>query len=84
VFLTSHVLEIVERLCTHVGIIVQGKLVEQGELATLRAGRSLEERFLEKVGSIDEMHQQLSWLDSSELTADSFTEVPADTEEHRP
>jgi ABC-2 type transport system ATP-binding protein len=84
VFLTSHVLEIVERLCTHVGIIVQGKLVEQGELATLRAGRSLEERFLEKVGSIDEMHQQLSWLDTSELTADSFTEVPADTEEHRP
>ena len=32
VFLTSHVLEIVERLCTHVGIIVQGKLVEQGAL----------------------------------------------------
>ena len=29
VFLTSHVLEIVERLCTHVGIIVKGKLVEQ-------------------------------------------------------
>ena len=29
VFLTSHVLEIVEKLCTHVGIIVKGKLVEQ-------------------------------------------------------
>src|SRR5438128_1774469 len=29
VFLTSHVLEIVEKLCTHVGIIVQGKLVHQ-------------------------------------------------------
>ena len=29
VFLTSHVLEIVERLCTHVGIIVKGQLVEQ-------------------------------------------------------
>jgi ABC-2 type transport system ATP-binding protein len=28
VFLTSHVLEIVERLCTHVGIIVRGRLVE--------------------------------------------------------
>ena len=65
VFLTSHVLEIVERLCTHVGIIVQGKLVEQGSLAELRRGRSLEERFLEMVGSIDDMHQQLSWLDST-------------------
>src|SRR5512146_1824642 len=38
VFLTSHVLEIVERLCTHVGIIHQGKLVAQGSLEELRAG----------------------------------------------
>lgn len=65
VFLTSHVLEIVERLCTHVGIIVQGKLVLQGSLDDLRRGRSLEERFLEMVGSTAEMHQQLSWLDGS-------------------
>ena len=38
VFLTSHVLEIVERLCTHVAIIHQGKLVAQGSLGELRAG----------------------------------------------
>src|SRR5204862_6141573 len=30
VFLTSHVLEIVERLCTHVAIIDRGRLVAQG------------------------------------------------------
>ncbi|MHB8972843.1 MAG: ABC transporter ATP-binding protein [Pirellulaceae bacterium] len=71
VFLTSHVLEIVERLCTHVGIIVQGRLVEQGSLEELRSGRSLEERFLERAGSIDEMHQQMSWLDSSEPNHDN-------------
>jgi ABC-2 type transport system ATP-binding protein len=71
VFLTSHVLEIVERLCTHVGIIVQGRLVEQGALEELRMGRSLEERFLETVGSIDEMHQQLSWLDGSGTVHDN-------------
>jgi ABC-2 type transport system ATP-binding protein len=71
VFLTSHVLEIVERLCTHVGIIVQGRLVEQGSLEELRMGRSLEERFLEMVGSTEEMHQQLSWLDSSEPVHDN-------------
>jgi ABC-2 type transport system ATP-binding protein len=65
VFLTSHVLEIVERLCTHVGIIVEGKLVEQGALEDLRHGRSLEDRFLETVGSTDEMHQELSWLGGS-------------------
>jgi ABC-2 type transport system ATP-binding protein len=38
IFLTSHVLEIVERLCSHVAIIHQGKLVAQGSLEELRAG----------------------------------------------
>src|SRR5437588_8957607 len=38
VFLTSHVLEIVERLCSHVGIIHRGRLVAQGSLEELRAG----------------------------------------------
>jgi len=38
IFLTSHVLEIVERLCTHVGIISKGSLVAQGSLEELRAG----------------------------------------------
>src|SRR5205807_1522683 len=51
VFLTSHVLEIVERLCTHVGIIVKGKLVEQASLEAIRQGKSLEDRFLERAGT---------------------------------
>jgi ABC-2 type transport system ATP-binding protein len=38
VFLTSHVLEIVERLCTHIGIIVGGRLVTSGALDELRRG----------------------------------------------
>src|SRR6202022_2737814 len=38
IFLTSHVLEIVERLCSHVGIIHRGRLVAQGSLEELRAG----------------------------------------------
>jgi ABC-2 type transport system ATP-binding protein len=38
IFLTSHVLEIVERLCTHIAIIHRGKLVAQGSLDELRAG----------------------------------------------
>jgi ABC-2 type transport system ATP-binding protein len=42
IFLTSHVLEIVERLCTHVGIIVNGRLVEQASLETIRQGGTLE------------------------------------------
>jgi ABC-2 type transport system ATP-binding protein len=38
IFLTSHVLEIVERLCSHVAIIQEGKLVANGSLDELRAG----------------------------------------------
>ncbi len=38
IFLTSHVMEIVERLCSHVAIIHKGRLVAQGSLEELRAG----------------------------------------------
>jgi len=38
IFLTSHVLEIIERLCSHVAIIHRGRLVAQGSLEDLRAG----------------------------------------------
>ena len=38
IFLTSHVLEIVERLCSHIAIIHRGHIVAQGSLDELRAG----------------------------------------------
>src|SRR5258707_4357576 len=65
VFLTSHVLEIVERLCTHVGIIVKGELVEQAALNTIRQGASLEECFLQKVGSDPDATRKLNWLEEA-------------------
>jgi len=65
VFITSHVLEIVERICTHVGIIADGERVEQTSLDELRQGSTLEQRFLEKVGTIDEEPSQLNWLEES-------------------
>lgn len=63
VFLTSHVLEIVEKLCTDVGIIAQGRLVQQVSMAEIRAAGSLEERFLAAVGSAQVEAQKLSWLE---------------------
>jgi ABC-2 type transport system ATP-binding protein len=65
VFLTSHVLDVVEKLCTHVGIIANGRLVEQASLDEIRRGGSLEGRFLEKVGVDDAATRKLSWLDES-------------------
>jgi ABC-2 type transport system ATP-binding protein len=65
VFLTSHVLEIVEKLCTHVGIIVKGDLVEQASLEDLRQGSSLEARFLERAGGDPEATRKLTWLEGN-------------------
>lgn len=65
VFLTSHVLEIVERLCTHVGIIVKGELVEQAALETIRQGGSLEDRFLQRAGAHPEATHKLNWLEEA-------------------
>jgi ABC-2 type transport system ATP-binding protein len=63
VFLTSHVLEIVEKLCTLVGIIVKGRLVVQDSLEAIRQGGSLEDRFLETAGADSEASPKLSWLE---------------------
>jgi ABC-2 type transport system ATP-binding protein len=65
VFLTSHVLEIVERLCTHVGIIVKGELVEQASLEEIRRGSSLEHRFLQRAGADQEATRKLNWLEAA-------------------
>jgi ABC-2 type transport system ATP-binding protein len=73
IFLTSHVLEIVERLCSHVAIIHKGRLVAQGSLEELRAGvageegskTTLEQIFLSIVGqdgSEQPQLEELSWL----------------------
>jgi ABC-2 type transport system ATP-binding protein len=65
VFLTSHVLEIVERLCNHVGIIVKGQLVEQTSMAELRQGDTLENRFIQLAGSEAATAPALAWLEAA-------------------
>lgn len=63
IFITSHVLEIVERLCTHVGIVDRGRLVAQAPLSEIQQTSTLEETFLAMVGSTEEIRANLSWLD---------------------
>ncbi len=63
VFLTSHVLEIVEKLCTDVGIIARGSLVLETTMEEIRQTGSLEERFLAAVGQGPAETQKLSWLE---------------------
>ena len=64
VFLTSHVLEIVEKLCTDVGIIAHGQLVHQGTMEELRRDGSLEDKFIAVVGNDGQEAQKLSWLEA--------------------
>lgn len=73
IFLTSHILEIVEKLCTDVAIIHKGRLVAHGSLDQLREGveevggklgrRTLEELFFSVVGGERLEQGRLSWLD---------------------
>ena len=73
VFLTSHILEIVEKLCSRVAIIHRGRLVAEGPLNELQlearpdargdGPRSLEELFLSLVEAGHPEHARLSWLD---------------------
>ena len=65
VFLTSHVLEVVERLCDRVAIINDGKIAIAGAIEELRTGgESLEDAFVRVVGggSLLAAHQGLDWL----------------------
>ena len=66
IFLTSHILEIVERLSTHIGVIAQGRLVAQGPIGELHraagSGRTLEELFIELVGGDARPQAGLSWI----------------------
>src|SRR5579862_6208062 len=62
IFLTSHVLEVVERLCDRVAIIHEGKIVIEGTLDDLRAGsETLEDVFVRVVGA-DRAFARLDWL----------------------
>jgi ABC-2 type transport system ATP-binding protein len=64
VFITSHVLEIVQKLCSHVGIIMQGKLVHQSSMQQILDQGSLEQYFLSMAGSENVAANRLNWLES--------------------
>ena len=56
VFMSTHILEIAERMCDRVGIIDNGRIVAVGTVDELRAGRSgesLEDIFLELTGGAE-------------------------------
>lgn len=61
VVLSSHGMDLVERVCSRVAIIVGGEVLAEGTIDEVRAGQTLEARFVELSGGIGEV-EGLEWL----------------------
>lgn len=64
VVISSHVMDLVQRLCDHVAIMDSGRILAAGTVDEVRAGTSLEERFVQLVGGRTSS-EGLSWLGTS-------------------
>ena len=65
VVLSSHVMELVENLCDSLAVIADGRVLAAGTIDEVRAGSSLQHRFLELVGFRASSEGALAWLQSS-------------------
>jgi ABC-2 type transport system ATP-binding protein len=64
VVMSSHVMALVERLCDHVAIVGNGRVLACGTLDDVRSGTDLEERFVSLIGDASEF-RDLPWLQQS-------------------
>ena len=65
VLFSSHVMELVEQVCDHVSIIDKGRIVVTGTVDEVRGGKTLQQAFIDRVGSRATDREVLSWLGSS-------------------
>jgi len=68
VIMSSHSLDLIQRVCDHVTIIVDGRVIAQGTVDDVRDGISLEERFIRLTGR-DDSKKGLEWLHGSSDSA---------------
>lgn len=61
VILSSHVMALVERLCSHVAVMAAGKVITSGSIESVVDGKSLHERFIDLIG-IPAVDKQIEWL----------------------
>ena len=61
VIVSSHVMDLVQRMCDHVAVVAEGRLLAAGTVAEVRGGVSLEERFVQLVGGKVQT-EGLEWL----------------------
>jgi ABC-2 type transport system ATP-binding protein len=68
VVVSSHVMDLVQRMCSHVAVIAGGHVLAAGTVDDVRAGASLEDRFVELVGG-RQTSEGLAWLRSSSASS---------------
>jgi ABC-2 type transport system ATP-binding protein len=64
VLFSSHVMELVEQVCDYVSIIDKGKIVATGTTGQVRDGKTLQQAFIDLIGS-KKSSEGLAWLGSS-------------------
>ena len=64
VIVSSHVMDLVQRMCDHVAVVAAGRVLAAGTVDEVRGGQSLEEKFVELVGGRNAT-AGLSWLRTS-------------------
>lgn len=74
VIISSHVMALVEKMCTHVAVINNGLVCAAGTVDEVAAGEELEDRFLQLVGGRHEA-AHLAWLDGGQAQAQAPTSV---------
>ncbi|QXC63414.1 ABC transporter ATP-binding protein [Aquihabitans sp. G128] len=71
VVFSSHVMEVVERVCDRVAIVARGRIITEGEVDDVRGGRRLEDVFIELVGGREAGAGALGWLDGGTPVVDA-------------
>jgi ABC-2 type transport system ATP-binding protein len=69
VVMSSHVMELVESLCDEVAVVAQGHVLVAGTLDQVKAGSTLQQRFLDLVGFTAAGEESLAWLRSSSTSS---------------
>lgn len=62
VIVSSHVMDLVQRMCDHVAVLDRGRVLAAGTVDDVRAGVTLEDRFVELVGGATAAGERLAWL----------------------
>ena len=65
VLFSSHVMELVEQVCDHVSVIDKGRILATGTTDEVRGGKTLQQAFIDLVGTRAKGEEGLTWLGSS-------------------